>query len=465
MLLGTVNAFVKRHDLIQPNQTIVVAVSGGPDSLALLHYLCRIKEEYQLKLIVASVDHGLRGEASHQDMVFVESMADQWNIDFRGTLVDVAAYKKQTGMGTQEAARTMRYEFFSQVMKEFEADKLAFGHHGDDQAETMLMQFSRSALPEAIHGMPVKRPFSDGQIIRPFLCLTKGELLSYCSTHHLHPRFDPSNDQTDYTRNNFRKHILPFLKDVNPKFHEHMQQMSERVTEDRKFIENQAKQVLKTMKMSGEEGGFTQFSKTTFQNCPLALQRRAFHLILNYLYGNQIEEISYLHEEMFFHLLQEQKPNAMLNFPRGLKVIRAYDEITFTFKANKESSNFTKTLYIGEQVSLPDGSVVSLELGESFDGQGKYVFICDSHHVTLPLVIRNRQPGDRMMIKGMNGSKKVKDIFIDLKTPARLRDTWPLVTDRDGRILWLIGLKKGEGCTRDPSGTWLRLQYENNGET
>ncbi|WP_173917998.1 tRNA lysidine(34) synthetase TilS [Halobacillus sp. Marseille-Q1614] len=459
---GTVHSFIKKHNLVKRNQTIVVAVSGGPDSLALLHFFIRLKEDYQLRIIAASVDHGLRGEDSLEDVRYVKEAAHKWGAEFYGTSVDVPAYKKEAGIGTQEAARDLRYQFLAKVMDETGADQLALGHHGDDQAETMLMQLTRSALPEAVHGMPVKRPFANGWIIRPFLCLSKAEIQQYCEQNGLKPRIDASNEDTEYTRNAFRKHVLPFLKEINPKLHEHMQHMSERVTEDRTFMKSEAEKVLKNVDMTGGKGGHVHFSKTTFQKFPLALQRTAFHLILNYLYGNQIEEISFIHEEMFFHLLQEQKPNASLDFPRELRVIRAYDAITFTFSQSKEETAFHASLYIGKQVTLPDGSMISLEAADSSEESGKYVYTCDSNHVTLPLIVRTRRPGDRIKLRGMNGSKKVKDIFIDQKIPAQERDTWPLVTDLDGQVLWLVGLRKGEGCTRNPSGTWLRLQYKNN---
>ncbi|WP_082235810.1 tRNA lysidine(34) synthetase TilS [Halobacillus massiliensis] len=460
-MLGTVHSFIKKHDLIKKNQTIVAAVSGGPDSLALLHFLTTIKEEYNLRIIAASVDHGLRGEASIEDVSFVEKAALQWGAEFFGTSVDVPAYKKRAGIGTQEAARTLRYQFLAEVMEKTGADRLALGHHGDDQAETMLMQLARRALPEAVQGIPVKRPFAGGFLIRPFLCLSKAEIQSYCKENGLEPRIDASNEDTEYTRNAFRKHVLPFLKEINPKLYEHMQHMSERVTEDRTFINNEAKKLLENVDMSSDEGGKAVLSKTTFQKFPLALQRSAFHLILNYLYGNQIEEISYLHEEMFFHLLQEQKPNASLDFPGNLRVIRAYDVITLTFAQPEEETAFHAPLYIGKQVTLPDGSMISLEAADSREEAGRYVYTCDSNHVSLPLIVRTRRPGDRLKLRGMNGSKKVKDIFIDQKIPAKERDTWPLVTDHDGQVLWLVGLRKGEGCTRDPSGTWLRLHYKN----
>lgn len=141
--------------------------------------------------------------------------------------------------------------------------------------------------------------------------------------------------------------------------------------------------------------------------------------------------------------------------------MRAYDEITCTFQYEKSDSSFNKLLAVGDTVELPDGTHLSAEWSDSKAEEGLYDFVCDSHHVELPLVVRTRKNGDRMRLRGMNGSKKVKDIFIDQKIPARLRQTWPLVTDSRGEILWLIGLKKGGECTGRLSGPWLRLHCEN----
>jgi tRNA(Ile)-lysidine synthase len=461
----TVHSFIKRHQLIHPHQTILVAVSGGPDSMGLLHFLSSLKESMDLRIVAVSVDHGLRGKDSADDLSYVEQMCKEWQVKFVGTSVDVHAYKKRTGLGTQEAARHLRYRFFKKIMDQEEADALATGHHGDDQAETMLMQLTRGARPEALQGIPVQRPFGKGKIIRPFLCLSKEQIGQYISKHHIEPRIDASNEDTDYTRNAFRKHVLPYLKEQNPKLHNHMQAMSERMREDHSYIKDEAEAVLKTVRFSSNVDKFVQFSIKDFKTFPLALQRTAFHLILNYLYVDETADISYLHEEMFINLLYEKKPNAEIDLPRGLKAVRAYDEITLSFKDRDEKEAFHQLLPIGETVELPDGSCLTAEWVHECISEGVHVFVCDSHHVTAPLVVRSRRNGDRMRLRGMNGSKKVKDIFIDQKIPAQLRDTWPLVTDRTGEILWLVGLKKGGECTDKSPGMWLRLQYENKAET
>ncbi|WP_226585893.1 tRNA lysidine(34) synthetase TilS [Halobacillus litoralis] len=461
----TVHSFISKHGLIQPHQVLLVAVSGGPDSIALLHFLKSLRRQIPLRIIALSVDHGLRGEESKEDLRFVKKTCKQWEVEFLGTSVDVKSYKESTGKGTQEAARDLRYQFFSKMMYVYGGDALVLGHHGDDQAETVLMQMTRSARPEAVHGMPVQRSFADGKIIRPFLCVSKDQIFAYLEKHRIEVRMDPSNNETDYTRNAFRHHVLPFMKEQNPKFHQHMQAWSERVEEERVYINEQAQNVLKEVHFSKDVEKFAHFSIQTFKTFPLALQRTAFHLILNYLYVKQNEDISYIHEEMFMNLLDEEKPNASLDFPQGLKIKRAYDKVTFTFAEDKEADTFHQLFHVGEAVELPDGSRLESQWSCSYE-EDPYVYVCDENHVKLPLILRTRQKGDRIRVRGMNGSKKVKDIFIDQKIPAHLRDMWPIVTDQTGKILWVVGLKKGgDPAGLSSSGTWLRLHYKNKAET
>ena len=460
-----VHSFISKHQLIEKHQTLLVAVSGGPDSIALLHFLCEMKKTVPIRIVALSVDHRLRREESETDLQFVEETAHRWNVEFVGTSVDVPEYKKKTGKGTQEAARELRYLFFEKMMHTYAADALVTGHHGDDQAETVLMQMARSARPEAVQGMPVERPFACGKIIRPFLSVSKSQIASYLEKYKVNARMDPSNEQTDYTRNDFRHHVLPFMKEKNPKFHEHMQAWTERARQERMYINEQAEKVLETVRFSSNVKKIVQFSRQTFKTFPLALQRSAFHLILNYLYVKQNEEISYLHEEIFMNLLNDEKPNISLDFPQGLTINRSYDDITFSFAIKEETEGYRHILQIGGRLDLPDGSRISAEWSELGDARDDHTYVCDSHHVALPLVVRTRQNGDRIRLRGMNGSKKVKDIFIDQKIPVRMRDTWPIVTDQKGKILWIVGLKKGEDSPCPSSGTWLRLHYTNKADT
>ncbi|WP_254853957.1 tRNA lysidine(34) synthetase TilS [Halobacillus salinus] len=459
-----VDSFIKRLQLFCPEETILVAVSGGPDSMALLHYLCSIREEWSWNVTAVSVDHGLRGQESADDLAYVERICREWDVPFVGATVDVKGYKQMGGLGTQEAARKLRYQVLENEMSRLAADVLVTAHHGDDQIETMMMQMTTSARPEAVQGIPANRPFGTGRLVRPFLILSKKEIEGYVKLHDIDPRIDPSNKDTAYKRNAYRKNVVPYLKEQNPRLHRHMQAMSERVREDQAYIRKQAESVLEEVDFGTEFTKSARFSIETFKTFPLALQRSAFHLILNYLYVDKTEDISYLHEEMFFNLLNESKPNAELHFPQGLSIVRAYDEVTLSFAKKADHTSFQYEISVGETIEFEDGHL-SAEWTEFAQEEGTYDFVCDAHHVQFPLLVRTRKNGDRMRLRGMKGSKKVKDIFIDQKIPAKMRDTWPIVTDSRGEILWLIGLKKGGFCASSESGVWLRLHYENKAVT
>lgn len=197
----TVRQFIKRHNLIFPGAKVVVGVSGGPDSLALLHFLWKYKEYYNISLIVAHAEHGLRGSDSEEDYDFVESFCKKIGISFIGRSLDVKSYQDKNGVSLQVAARDCRYAFFKEVLLETGSHILALGHHGDDQIETMLMRQVRGAYGSSLAGIPVKRPFYHATIIRPFLPVCKDEIIKYCKDEALEPRNDYSNFTEKYTRN------------------------------------------------------------------------------------------------------------------------------------------------------------------------------------------------------------------------------------------------------------------------
>lgn len=212
---NAVRAFIKRHQLVRSHTTVLLAVSGGPDSMALLHFFYKMRTAWDLRLIAVSIDHGLRGQESLDDLHFVRRACQKRGIEFAGTSLDVPAYQAEKQVGTQKAARDMRYQFFAEQMNLYQADYLAFGHHADDQLETMLMGLIHSASVKSLAGIPVERAFASGKIIRPFLGVTKDQIERYCRQHALEPRRDPSNASDTYTRNDYRHNILPLLKAKN----------------------------------------------------------------------------------------------------------------------------------------------------------------------------------------------------------------------------------------------------------
>ncbi|WP_096441111.1 tRNA lysidine(34) synthetase TilS [Alteribacter populi] len=443
----TVDRFIDRNGLIKKGDTVLVATSGGPDSIGLLHYLLSKAETWHLDVYALHVEHGLRGESSIEDMTFVKQFCVENQIPYFIEQVDVRDYAKKHGLTTQAAARKCRYAYFEKKMKELNAQALAMGHHGDDQVETMVMRQVRGAR-DGLRGIPVRRSFTQGNIIRPFLCISKDDIIDYCSYNGLSYRVDESNNELNYTRNRFRHHVLPFLKQENPKVHERFQQQSEWLKEDGDYLlhlteEKIAQAVLK--KRSGE----IVLSISDYLNMPIPLQRRGFHLILNYLSidENQVETLS-VHMNAFLDLLQHEHPSGSLNFPGDLFVRRSYDTCVLSVREKEEGSPKEKKAW---QLSVPgivpfnEGKITASVLQSSAkrnDNASMWSFAGKFHELPLPLTVRSRQKGDRISPIGMKGSKKVKDLFMDKKVPRHLRDRWPVVVDQKDRIIWIPGLAR-----------------------
>ncbi|GAE94212.1 tRNA(Ile)-lysidine synthetase [Gracilibacillus boraciitolerans JCM 21714] len=451
--------FIQKHQLLHNGATVLVGgVSGGADSLLLLRYLLSIQQSWQLKIMVVSIDHSLRGAESASDVKYVESVCQEWNVPFTSKKVDVNQRKAALKEGTQVAARSLRYQAFEETMNEVKADLLALAHHGDDQIETILMRIVRQSNPSLLKGIPVKRKMSNGYIIRPFLCLTKDEIYHFCQDYQIIPREDPSNQSTVYTRNYFRLKILPLLKEQDHHVHQHVQMLTERVAEDQVYLETKAYEMVKeTVNFTGEVAFFDINGFVTY---PITLQRRAFHLILNCLYHEFSQDITYQHEADFFSLLRQEKSNVSLDFPGSLKVTKNYDEVRFYFPVPvKEEWKNHQLLKIPSIITLTDGSKLTINYTlENTDEDHHTLHIPAECESLLPLSIRVRQPGDRMYVKGLKGGhKKVKDIFIDEKIPAYKRDSWPLVFGADGTLLWLVGLKKAEIKGKSAIGKYIIL--------
>ncbi|MEH7074858.1 tRNA lysidine(34) synthetase TilS [Neobacillus drentensis] len=441
MLETKVKAFLKHQAFDLASKKMVVGVSGGPDSLALLHYLLAEKEKQGLALVVAHVDHMFRGQESFEDAMFVKNFCEQNGIPFEMTRVNVPKIMEVTGKSSQIAARDVRYDFFLKIMEKYQYSFLALAHHGDDQMETMLMRMTRGSAGVARAGIPFTRPFDKGTILRPFLGLERADIQAYCERHNLSPRIDPSNEKGIYSRNRFRKVVIPFLKKENPLAHEHFQRFSEEITSDEMFLQELTIQQMNTVITKKEESKITVDLKR-FLEVPLPLQRRGIQLILNYLYKEKPASLSALHIDQIFFIIQHPQPSGQLDFPNGLKVTRSYYSLSFHFQSIEVTSYLFEMTEPGV-INLPNGGKISSSYvtgKTSIAGVNTALFSVSS--VKWPIIIRSRRSGDRMTLKGMEGSKKLKAIFIDQKVPVQERNMWPILTDKEGCILWLPGLKK-----------------------
>ncbi len=429
-----VKTFIHRHQLIEKGDIIAVGVSGGPDSLSLVAYLADRRQSLAIEVCALHLDHMFRGEESYSELKFVEHFCLERNIPFYSEQIDVAKEMEVSGEGLQEAARRVRYDFFKRGMERMKAGKLALAHHGDDQVETVLMQMTRGGNPQ---GIPVRRPFGEKEIIRPLLGLDKETIERYCAHYKLNPRRDPSNEKADYTRNRFRHVVLPFLKKENPQVHEHFQRFSEEERADRLLLDELAREEMSKVWRRNKHESVLDIKP--FLAMPLPLQRRGIHLILNYLYKDKTP-FSFIHIQQILQLLKQEKSSWTLDLPHGLKVCREYQVCVFRF-SQAEAQDYAFELNVGEQISWPYGVEFTLSRNDYENRDKESCFVLSSQ-VKLPLCIRTRRQGDRIHPKGMDGSKKLKDLFIDEKVPLSKRMQWPIVTDHEGKLIWVPGLKR-----------------------
>lgn len=447
MINEKVEAFIEKHQLMEKNKTVLVGVSGGPDSMALLHYVNERKQKDALNVIAIGINHQLREVDAERDMLYVKEKCKSWGIPFITKKIDVQAYKQKHKVGTQVASRALRYKAFAEMMLEYDADYLALGHHGDDQIETMLMGLMRMTSIQGLKGIPFKREFANGMIIRPFLSLTKSDIETYCHHHQINPRIDASNFEADYTRNELRLDVVPILKTKNERLHQTIQHLTETIQEDERLLMELAAKEMERIVKTDKNELLATISLKAFRQQPVSLQRRLFRLTLNYLYEKEVpENVSYTHEEIFLSLVNDSTSNKQIDFPNELIIEKSYEKIHCYFKkAQKIAHRYEQIITeLDDKVELPNGDVLSISQVQAITSEkdDKYTFIYPVAEVMFPLQIRHRKSGDKMSYKGLNGRKKLKDIFIDEKTPRHERDEKFLLVDNTGEILWLIGLRK-----------------------
>ena len=383
----------------------------------------------------------LREEESYREMKYVEQICKDWAIPFEGTRVNVTEVMKHRKESTEVVAREVRYDFFKTVMEKRKITHLALAHHGDDQVETILMRLTRGAELQAIAGIRAKRPFAHGTIIRPFLAVSKDEIESYIHYYQLEPVYDATNKLDIYTRNRFRNHILPFLKKENNNVHDHFQRFSEQLIEDENYLMGLAKDVYNRL-IKEEDAGLS-VSIPEFLKEPASLQKRCLHLLTSRLYNGELPpNLSSIHTNAVIELMKSPKPSGKLDLPKGLEVVRSYQMCHFTFNKRKPEK-FCYEWHWNETITLPNGNQLRIKKVDQLLPKGNHYFILQPN-IQFPLYVRSRKDGDRIHVKGLNGSKKVKSIFIENKIPKYERDEWPIITDATGTILWIPLLRKSK---------------------
>ncbi|WP_409343903.1 tRNA lysidine(34) synthetase TilS [Paenibacillus sp. MBLB4367] len=456
--------------LLEPEDSVVVAVSGGPDSVALLHILFLLSGEWRFRLVVAHVNHQFRGEESDREAEQVRELSQQLGLPCEIGVVDVPAYIRETGDNPQNAAREKRYEFLRQVAERYNASRIALAHHADDQAETVLMRILRGSGLSGLSGIHQRRIVKNVELIRPLLRIYKSEVLKHCELYGLAYSEDSSNAERKYMRNRVRLDLMPQLMQYNPQLPQALNRMADLAGTEDDYMEGEAKRAFDRL-ATAEAGGF-HFLREAFAELHVALQRRLIKLILSYLAKDQGLS-DFITMEWIRSAIMQAEPTTMTHqIGERIFFVREYEVIRFTVnEAPAEGFHYIVRPEGGEWVLPGTGwrvSAISDEYAceaaplrdERRLGPEKDEIRFDLDELQFPLTVRNRNAGDRMELSGLNGTKKVKDIFIDDKVPPRLRDRLPLVVDVLGRVLWMPGRRSAHAKPSAGTSRIFRIRLD-----
>ncbi len=423
---------IRRYHLLKPGARVGVAVSGGPDSVALLSVLRELKPRWDLTLLAAHVHHGLRYGAD-QDQELVEGLCRLWEIPL---VVRRLSPPGREG-GVEAWAREERYCFFAELRETKAVDFMALGHTRDDQAETVLFRLLRGSGPSGLRGIP---PIRDGWIVRPLLACSRDEVLAYLKEKNLPFALDPTNEDLTYSRNRIRRLLLPWLeKEFSPSLRQHLLHLADLLREEDTLLTQMARASLERVR--GSEGGL---SLSRLRAEPKALRRRLLKMWL-VQQGGAAGKIGFDHILRVEELVEWGPTTGKLDLPGGIRVVREYDFLKVEKPPKEQALPYSHRLFPGQELFLPEaGWRVELSLPfPLLDPKGvvlgKWQAVFDGEHLEEGVTVRSFRAGDRILLWGGGGRKKVQDVFVDGKVPVALRRSWPLVV-AEGEVVWVPGL-------------------------
>lgn len=458
-MLDIVKGWINSHDLIKPGSRILAACSGGPDSLALVHMLNSLKEEYSFSLAVAHVNHMFRPEAG-EEAEYVAAFSASLGLACYVTSIDVAAYAAANKLSSQQAARLLRYQYLRSVADKLGGAQIATGHHRDDQVETVLINLLRGAGSGGLRGMQPE----NGGIIRPLLAVSRQDVETYCSEQGLQPRYDSSNFKTHYLRNRVRLKLLPTLEaDYNPAIRDALWRLSELAGDEHEYLSQEAAKLWTSVTEASDR---LIINSKALAGLHKALQREFIRQVIEKKRG-VLTGISYTHVENLLTMALNGTVGSVLTLPGGLTARKTYTglELSSGVDGVKQTSfirEFEPTEVMVPGVTAVDGFQIMAEIiAGSPSPLGRNTACFDLEQLKLPLVVRSRRPGDRFRPAGLGGSKKLKEFFIDNKIPQAQRDSILLIADQQ-EIIWVVGYRQSEhGRINDSTKKKLQLSITN----
>lgn len=401
---------------------IVVGVSGGADSMALFHYLLN---NYKDKIIVTNINHNVRKE-SKEEQIYIKDICNKNNIIFETMTID-----NYTENNFENEARKKRYTFYEEILTKYNSKYLLLAHHADDLIETILMKIVRGSNINGYAGIKEISKKKNYFIVRPLLNYTKEEILEYIKLNNIKYFEDYTNKDTKYTRNRFRINLLPLLKQEDKNVHKKFIKYSNTLLEYNDYVNYEIETNLHKVYIDNK------LDINKFNLLHPFLKKNILYHILNDLYDNQENIVKEIHINSILDIINNTKPNITINLPKDIYVIKEYDKIRFTTENN---STDYKIEFI-DNFSLKNHNI---KLISNSNTDGNDICRLNSRDIKLPLYIRNKKDKDAIEVLGLNGTKKVKDIFIEKKIPIFNRNSYPLLVDSNDTILWIPNIKKSK---------------------
>ena len=451
-MLEKVKEAIERRRLLSGGEHVLVAVSGGADSLALLYALYWLRKEYALKLTIAHLDHGIRAD-THEDLKVVRRAAEDLGLPLIYERADAPALARQEGKNLEEAARIVRREFLERAAREVGAEKIALGHTRTDLAETVLLHLLRGTGPGGLRGLLWSSP----PYIRPLLSCSRKETRAFCREHDIPFHDDPTNQDTRLLRNAIRLELLPALSRYNPRAEEALARAAELWAEAGEALDWAAVRALEELET---EGGI---DLEGLRRLPPGVQALAVRAFLAEKLGGT-RRLERVHVEDILELVRAGKSGEVA-LPGGVPAVLSRERLTVGKPAAAEGKFFSpRELPVPGEVELPELGwrlrAVLIPRPASLVPPSPFVAYLDPGKLRPPLSVRTRRPGDRLRPLGMAGEKKVKALLMEAKVPREERDRWPLVCDGAG-IVWVVGVRIADGYKVGPdTKEVLKLEAE-----
>jgi tRNA(Ile)-lysidine synthase len=443
---------------LTPDEKVLVGVSGGADSLALMHGLHTLG----YPVVVAHLDHGLRGDSA-EDAVFVQKLAVELQLPFISQRIDVGVAAEQDGQTIEEAARHVRYRFLFEVARQFGAQAVAVGHHADDQVETILMHFLRGSALPGLSGMDYWRvmPAWDEQIplVRPLLGTWRDEIKEYIQIVGWQARVDVSNQDITYFRNRLRHELLPQLETYNPQIQRVLWRMGEVLRQDQEYFDLALEEAWKRAFMTQDEK-VVQLNRLGFLQLPRALQSRVLRKAISLLRPD-LRDVGFDVMTTGLAFAEEPSQSMMIDLIARLNLAVAGDKlIVKTWDAELpdwgkpllSSENFSAQLTVEQPLPLHNGWQIEAHLLDTLPENALKQAVktapmeawLDADQLMMPLIVRGRREGERWQPLGMDGHhQSFQDFFITQKVPEHLRDIWPLICSGE-EVAWVVGMRPSE---------------------